>query len=340
MKSICFSAPLSGYFSFSTVASAIINEMFKRGYHIRARDIDPYEDYSLINEDIPRGNDFSPVGIYLGPPWHALECMEGRKIKIGFFVCETDAIPRDMVRICNGFNIVCVPSKWCFNAFSKSGVENSKLRIVNHGVHEDFKPLSDVQKFDKFTFLHLCSATKYLERKGTMDLLYAFDRAFRGNKDIQLKVYRVESEERIFFRSEVMPSAPPSEQARRYNSANVVIAPSRGEGFSLLPLEALACGVSVALTNATGSTEYFPKETPELYGIVEISHKGKFRWGQEAGDGVDLDRKGLLDSLKYCYENREMLSVNALKNAENIRAKWAWSVVLKDFLDELEKLVS
>lgn len=339
MKNICFSAPLSGYFSFSTVASAIINEIFKRGYPIRARDIDPYEDYSLVNEDIPRGNDFSPIGIYLGPPWHALECMEGRKVKIGLFTCEADAIPRDMVRICNGFDLVCVPSKWCFNAFSKSGVEASKLRIVNHGVDEAFKPLPDAQKFDKFTFLHLCSATKYLERKGTMDLLYAFDRVFRGNKDVQLKVYRVESEERVFFRSEAVPSAPPSEQAKRYNSVNMLIAPSRGEGFSLIPLESLACGISAALTNATGSTEYFPVEDPQSYGVVEIPHKGKFRWGQEAGDGVDLDRRGLLDALKLSYDNREALSINAIKNAESIKNKWAWNVVLKDFLDELEKLL-
>lgn len=338
MRNVCFSAPLSGYFSFSTVASAIINEIFKRGYPIRARDIDPYEDYSLVNEDIPHGNDYAPVGIYLGPPWHALECMEGRKVKIGFFVCETDAIPRDMVRICNGFDLVCVPSRWCWNAFSKSGVESSKLRIINHGVHESFKPLS-VKKFEKFTFLHLCSATKYLERKGTMDLLYAFDRVFRGNKDVQLKVYRVESEERVFFRSEVIPSAEPRVQAERYNAVNVLVAPSRGEGFSLPPLEALACGVPVALTNATGSTEYFPSESPNSFGVVQIPHKGKFRWGNEAGDGVDLDRKGLLDTLKFCYENRESLGVNALNNAEKIRERWAWSVVLKDFLDELEKLL-
>jgi len=45
-----------------------------------------------------------------------------------------------------------------------------------------------------------------------------------------------------------------------YQAADVVVQPSRWEGMALAPLEAMACGRPVVLTNVAGARESLPAE--------------------------------------------------------------------------------
>jgi glycosyltransferase involved in cell wall biosynthesis len=45
-----------------------------------------------------------------------------------------------------------------------------------------------------------------------------------------------------------------------YQAADVVVQPSRWEGMALAPLEAMACGAPVVLTNVAGARESLPPE--------------------------------------------------------------------------------
>jgi glycosyltransferase involved in cell wall biosynthesis len=94
-------------------------------------------------------------------------------------------------------------------------------------------------------------------RKGLSDFLQAADLVYERLRDIRLLVASKEDcpiESRVPFEFVHRPAR--AELARLYATCDLFVSASWREGFGLPPLEAMACGVPVVLTDSGGVREY------------------------------------------------------------------------------------
>jgi alpha-1,6-mannosyltransferase len=145
------------------------------------------------------------------------------------------------------------------------------------GVHEAFRPRSDVRRGD-----HVLYVGRLSREKGVLELLDAAARSAEPwrlrlvgsgplEATLRTRAERLGLGARISFR----PHTPdPERLARRYAAARCVVMPGEHETFGLVGLEAAACGVPVAACSTA----------PALHAIGHLGH------GFVPGDSDDLDR--------------------------------------------------
>jgi len=169
----------------------------------------------------------------------------------------------------------------------KSEGYKSKLVHVQWGVnpkifHPQVKPIKKDK--DKFLFLFAGSIGK---RKGVEYLIKAFKKVSQNRKNIELWLigngaystveYFKELAQgvNIKFIDEVLPNDIP----KYLTSADVFIAPSLGEPFGLLNLEAMACGKPVISSRAGGVVDFF--KDGEIGFLVEPANVDEIKEAME-----------------------------------------------------------
>lgn len=110
--------------------------------------------------------------------------------------------------------------------------------------------------------------------------------------------------------------------AALYSGMHVICQPSRAEGFGLVPLEALACGVPVVATTCTGHSEY--AALPPA-GFVAVEHGPSGPLDDFPGATAPTVSEGAIaTALLSAYKGWETLALLAENSAEALAAKWAW----------------
>jgi glycosyltransferase involved in cell wall biosynthesis len=90
------------------------------------------------------------------------------------------------------------------------------------------------------------------------------------------------------------------------HKADCFVFPSRGEGFGMTPLEAMATGLPVIVPNAHGISEYFNEDC--MYGVKyetgtpAIYYKYK---NQDVGHMITCDVDDLARQMRYVYEHQK-----------------------------------
>ncbi len=126
-----------------------------------------------------------------------------------------------------------------------------------------------------------------------------------------------------------------------YGSAHAVCQPSRGEGFGMVPVEALACGVPIIATACTGHSEWLGTGQP---GAVIVPHGSLASMDDFPGSMAPMVIAEAIESaLLDCYANWRKLAESAERNAATIRADWSWvnknGPAIRRMLQEAEKHV-
>jgi glycosyltransferase involved in cell wall biosynthesis len=153
------------------------------------------------------------------------------------------------------------------------GLPASRVAVTYHGADERFRRLTDpaapaavCRRFGLDTGFVLYVG-KLQARKNLVRLLASFDRAVRegcfphklvlfcfntsATAEIFTALAHLPSRERVVVAGEV----PFDDLVALYNAATVFAFPSLAEGFGLPPLEAMACGAPVILSNASSLPE-------------------------------------------------------------------------------------
>ena len=280
--------------------------------------------------------------------------------KIAFTTTEVDGIPHDWVQCLNDMDEVWATSEFSKNAFIKSGVVKPVFTI-GEGVdpeyfHPEIAPYANPPK-EKFRFL---SNFAWGKRKGVDVLFEAFRKEFSDKEDVclMLKVlpsyagHNIKDELKLVY--EQKGSAPVYlydievkkwELGRLYTSASAFIWPSRGEGFGLPALEALACGLPVIASNHSAHLEFLTKDGQPRPGVllldgkVEPYDKGDsiyypgFNWFNPSVD--DLRKQ-----MREVFTNYQKYKDGAMASSEAVRNEFNWSVSTKKILDRMEAIYS
>jgi len=240
------------------------------------------------------------------------------------------------------------PSQW--SAEQLQALTTAPVQVWQHGVSSAFRP--DAEAADKrleewrqnrFTVLHLASTHR--QRKSTKQLLVAWDFLVSRKtlrEDARLLLYvnpTVDDGEIQMIIDDLPPEVAKTIQyearslnldddrmAELYRSCHLIAQPSRGEGFGMIPLEALASGVPVLATTCTGHSEFLTEETPGL-SPVESGAMARIDDGPLA-EAPLVNWLSVKHALKHAWQNYDLLLGQAQQNAATWQRDWSWDTVM------------
>jgi GT2 family glycosyltransferase len=266
-----------------------------------------------------------------------LFCKNGGAYRIGYTMLEVDRIPDDWVLQANAMDEIWVPSHFNRDTFEQSGVR-TPIHVMPLGVNPDyFNPsIRSFRASPRYTFL---SVFEWGERKGPEVLLRAYHHAFTQDDDVLLllKLRNVDPSVNIgeqmrslgltggppvaiLYNQEI----PPHQLGSLYRSADCFVLPSRGEGWGLPMIEAMACGIPTIATNWSAQTEFMNESNSYPLRVEKlIPAKAKcpyyegFRWAQP-------DEEHLIHLMRHVYNNRDEAATKGERAATEILGQWTW----------------
>lgn len=271
---------------------------------------------------------------------------------------EYSVLPLELKAILERAAAVWAPSRFCREAFIRSGLEPDRVSTVPLGVDSDaFHPEGErlaLPSSKAFRFLFVGGT---IFRKGLDILLQAYSEAFRPSDDVCLvvkdfgvgAVYRGQTAgprmrafrddpsnpELIYLDSELGERA----LATLYRSCDVFVSSYRGEGFLLPALEAMACGLPVVVT-AGGATDDFCDDAVgwRIESVWKsVGHRiYDFPTEQEAFL-LEPSVHHLAELLRDCFERRDEVTMKG--RAARLRARqWSWDRSVDRIVERLTNL--
>lgn len=213
-----------------------------------------------------------------------------------------------------------------------------------HGVHGFAPVVPELERartdFEKGKFRVIHFSTSDGERKGTVELLQAWNRVMAERRLPQeaelLLVLDHHAAAAMQSRcadiagmtwphsARVLPRADlnPMQMSRVLCSMHLIAAPSRGEGFGLLPLQGRICGVPSIATTSTGHSEHCLNAS----GIFEIQQPQTLE-SIDDGPGArarPLDERDVANALSGAYDSWLRLSDEVQRDAAHTAKEWSW----------------
>jgi len=257
------------------------------------------------------------------------------KPQIFYTVTEVDRLPPDWVTSLNNMDEVWTTAEWERKVFLESGVRRP-IRVVPEGIDPNiFKPASvSLPKRNVYRFL---AVGKLEERKNYAALFRAYCEEFEPDEAVELLVHLGQPGNLYEFlfnlnlgrrHAPIKFSAPVSteeEFANIYHSADAFVLPTRGEGWGLPIMEAMACGLPVITTGIGPMLEYAKKQTALLLDYELVKARDPvfdhiFEWGRWAEPNIAQLRQFMRRLFQNPAEGRAI----GRRAAAEIYTKWTW----------------
>lgn len=250
--------------------------------------------------------------------------------RILYTMFESTKIPEDWKDYLEAADIVVVPSKWCAEVFERCAKIKPKVIPLGYDANTyKFVPRKNKRKQRKdFVFLHY---NAFNARKGFLELFKAFNKEFDKTEPVKLVLKTTLKKSPLPITKAEYPNI--IIKTGNYNDqqmhdllyeSDAFVFPSRGEGFGMTPLEAMATGLPTIVPNAHGITEYFDdkymyevkvKETcPALY--------SKYK-DQDVGEMVVCDVDHLAKQMRYIYEHQDEALEKGKEASEYVK-QWTY----------------
>jgi hypothetical protein len=313
-------------------------ELAKRGIRIYNSDGRPSSTFNDEKTAEMRGSGAfaaeSPTNVicWASTPSHAKGAFEGQ-YRAMLTMWESMSLPEAFRDTFHEFELLMVPSWQNVELFSRY---HDNVKFVPLGVDPDLWHYIPVTP-PKQTFDFLINGRG--KRKG-VDVAYeAFQTVFGGftakaGQPIPRLIMKSLKGHGDYYSpavSQVTGRLDPIPERDLYAQAHCYLQPSRGEGFGLAPLQAMALGRPTILTNAHGHESY------AHLGIGldwEPSDADYFMFG-DAGQWWEPDFDGLCEAMWDVYNNYDDHCVAAHAAAEIIGKDWTWSNTTDAFLEAL-----
>ena len=272
--------------------------------------------------------------------------------KIGFTMLETDRIPRDWVRQANLMDEVWTPSTFNAETFRLSGVTRP-IHVMPLGVDPDHfnpgiasRPLSGV-----YTFLSLF---EWGERKAPDILLRAFNEEFRAKEPVVLLVKALNVDPQVDVGREIADMGLDSAGGRihlslnqevslyqlgvLYRSSDCFVLPTRGEGWGLPIIEAMACGVPVIATSWSAQCDFMTSENSyplQVEKLVPARAKCPYYAGS---NWAEPSYPHLRRLMRHVFENQAEARCKGERAAREMRAAWTWEKAAAKIIARLDQI--
>jgi len=280
-------------------------------------------------------------------------------IKIGFTMFETSKLPRGINTwagvtgncedVINQMDCLFVPCQHNKELFEREGV-TIPVEVIPLGVDpEKFYFIERDPKKAKFTFLWISSFT---ERKNPLMVIKTFKELFKDNPNVELvmKVGNIYHErfKNVFENQDknikiIKEFLTEEKLMELYKDADCFIFPSRGEGFGLTPLEAMATGLPTVLAKNTGMADFcdetynYPLYNQALVKINDHEFINDDRWG-DVGEWYQSDPSELKARMLQVYNNREKSLEKGKLASDWVLNNWTYKQTAEKLKRKLEDI--
>lgn len=280
--------------------------------------------------------------------------------RIAFPVFETNVISARDVRLLQECDFVLTPSKWGQEVLRNHGIYSF---VVNEGfdpVIFEYAPAPAPRHDDEILFFHV---GKFEERKGTLQLIRCFFRVLEKKRAVlrmhihnpfvanyapvvqllsELGFREIAGQEGHIWRRQDLRieftgrDMSVHQLAAMYQQADCCVFPTKGEGWGLPILEAIACGTPTIVGNWTGQSEFLDGVEPwtgvlNLVGKQEIAQDGVWYFGDRGTWIAPLD-KSLMLSLEWAYANVRAFRKSEAWHKEVMRIRgFTWARAAEQF---------
>ncbi len=279
-------------------------------------------------------------------------------ILVAIEVCDSDRYSRTAVELANMFDLFIVPSSYCVEVARRSGVR-TRIAYVPHGVDPEWYVSPNVWKTARVSSINPALLELYLyklrrrkriilfwlwhsaERKGWPEVYEAYSRLASRRRDVVL-VLKTSNPQTPEFMSvmrygaiEIHGWLDELNKMALYDLADVNLNFSRGGGFELNCLEALARGVPCLASDHGSWTEYVP---PWLQ--IKRGRRVQPLPGNQihVGYGYAVDVDDAVEKIEWVLDNYEEVRTRTEEWRRKVLArKYRWDLIadaLRWYLEE------
>jgi glycosyltransferase involved in cell wall biosynthesis len=264
---------------------------------------------------------------------------------------ESTVVPQHIVREANRHAaLLYVPCRQNIAAFRDAGVE-IPIRVLPHGIDPAAFPyLERARRGDEpFTF---GTFGELQTRKGIDVLLRAFRDEFGPREPVRLVLkdarrdagrgtwdaLAADDEPRVVWVRGFLGQAELLELLR---DVDAFVLPSRGEGFGLAGLEAMATGLPLIATNWSGPADYLDPADSYLLDYELVDARGvessRVRF---FGQWAEPSYEHLRALLRHVYEQRAAAAARGRAAAQRVHSIWTWERAARQIIADLDALAA
>lgn len=324
--------------SFSTV---IANLKSKNGYGYAGENI--VKSLNNLGHFVPFQDPKSKVQFNFSQPAHFK--LHKNQYQISYTPWESTVIPEDWKEYMDACDEIWTTSDWCANVFEDNGYKVDK--VYPHGIDPIWKPYKR-QDDGIIKFLHVGEPAP---RKAAQMVVDSFISLFGNNPEYSLtikadqinttRVYNnfidkniIGAPEKLYSNINLITEVLTNEKiVQLYNSHDVLIYPSYGEGFGFIPFQALATGMPTICTNGWAHYEKYLGPLKLKSKIIDspwpFPHKGKV---------FEPNRQHLLELMRDVSINFKAYSNYYFAQSTKIHKDYNWDQLTeKAFKDIFKK---
>jgi glycosyltransferase involved in cell wall biosynthesis len=249
--------------------------------------------------------------------------------KIGYTAWESTDIPEDWHE-----GLAKIDELWVPNQFTKDSLSShtdKPIYVFKHGLDPIYEPRK--RTYDGvLRFLHVGYPAV---RKNLPDVVNAFLELYKGREDVHLTIKAYENCEIPFINEPnitvIAKTYSTTQMIDLLHSHHVMVYPSWGEGFGLIPLQALGSGMPAIVTE--GWCDY-SEYMPDLMIKSKLSYSPWLTY--HPGKMFKPDFEHLKELMLYCENNIKFLLERHFNISKQIHEEWNWEKVVSEHFDGVE----
>lgn len=346
---------------------SLILEMVKQGARIRfspcINERDPFsldpKDVSLLKSLYDNSLEENHIVFYNFIPSYLKK--DPNHISIGLTMFECNRLPSDWKDKCNQMDEIWIPSKFSYKSFMDSGVDPHKLKVMPLGVDTDIyrhgAPPLQIDGKRSFAFLTM-SSSGWDARKGYDVLLRAFVEEFREEEDVCLIIkIRASSQEEVLQQQNnvnqmvnqicgkkresiifvsTLEDWNEEKIAQLYNSVNCYVLPTRGEGWNMTVMEAMAVGLPVITTNWSAHLDFINDLNGYLIDVKEFQKL--HAWNTELL-WAEPNKDHLRSLMRHVYTNQNEAVMKGQLAKETVVNNYTWSKSAERMMNRFRRIL-